>query len=515
VSSVQSSARIRNTALAATALATLGAVTLSGIAAAASFPTLPGDPPRPPGPDPRSPAPDIVTIVLDDIPPLDGRLWKKLPNIRRNFVQEGLQFTDAHVETPTCTPGRAGLLTGQHTHHHGAYATNGVLFDPRETVATELQAEGYHTVLVGKYLNLFDGFADKWPPGWDEFHGFGGGYYDYTMYSNGIPQWHGRRPSDYSTDVIAGLTRLALARAPRDEPLFAWIAPYAMHKPWSVAPRYRESGRCNGIAKWHPNGFMEVNVGDKPDYVGARRIVSPDGYDLKRICRGMLSVDAMIGDIVKQLRKRGRLDNTMLILTSDNGMAYGSQRFLHDKKAPYGTQVPLMVRWPRVLGTVPKQVTERVQNIDLAPTLCDIAGCAMGPYPNGATRSDGASLLKLITADRKKLRRASVITSYQDEARVPRYWSITSTGSSPLAGKLCAKRKQDGCRWMYTEYETGETELYDLSNGPCHDWKRSYKGDPCMLKNKSGQPRFAAIERELREELRRRTPLPHRTGAPR
>lgn len=496
----------RSQALGAVALATLGAMTFGSITAAASFPTLPGDPPRPPGPDPRSPVPNIVTFVLDDIPPLDGRLWKKLPHIQRNFVRQGLSFSDAHVETPTCTPGRAGLLTGQHTHHHGAFATNGLRFDPRETVATELQGIGYHTVLVGKYLNLFDSFGDKTPPGWDDFHGYGGGYYDYTIYSNGIGQRYGRAPSDYSTDVIARLTRAALARAPQDEPLFAWIAPYAMHKPWTVAPRHRASAKCNGIARWRPQGYMEVNVGDKPAYVGARRIVSPKGYDLKRICRGLLSVDQLIGDVVRQLRRQGRLDNTMLILTSDNGMAYGSQRFLHDKKAPYGTQVPLMVRWPRVLGTVARQVGERVQNIDLAPTLCDIAGCRLGPYPNGSMRADGVSLLSLLTGERQRLRRGTVVSSYQDQARVPRYWSITTTGSSPLAGTLCASRKRDGCRWMYTEYETGETELYDLSNGPCHEWKRSRKGDPCMLKNKSGQRRFAPVESALREELRRRTP---------
>jgi arylsulfatase A-like enzyme len=494
--------------LRATALATLGAVTVGSLAATASFPTLPGDPPKPPGADPHSPQPDIVAIVLDDIPPLDGRLWRRLPNIQRAFLRQGTQFTDAHVETPTCTPGRVGLLTGRHTHEHGAFATDGSGWDPSTTVATELQAEGYHTIMVGKYLNVFDRFADKWPDGWDEFHGFRGAYYDYNMYSNGLARWHGHRPSDYSTDVIARLTTSALDRAPRDQPLFAWIAPYSMHKPWTVAPRHNRARACNGLKPWKPRGYMERDVSDKPAYVGERRIVQPGGYDLKRSCRGLLSVDEMLGDIIRRLDRQGRLDNTMLILTSDNGMAFGSQRFLHDKKAPYGTQVPLMVRWPRVLGTIPKQVSERVQNIDLAPTLCDIAGCEMGPFPDGAARADGVSWLPLVTGERRRLDRRSVVTSYLDDARVPRYWSITTTGSSPLAHKGCADRRAGGCRWMYTEYETGETELYDVSNGPCHAWRRRDAGDPCLLKNESGTPEFAAVERALRRELRRRTPLP-------
>jgi arylsulfatase A-like enzyme len=444
-----------------------------------------------------------VAIVLDDIPPLDGRLWNSLPNIQRTFVQEGLEFTNAHVETPTCTPGRAGLLTGQHTHRHGAYKTDGTLFDPRETIATELQAEGYHTIQVGKYVNVFDRVWDKTPPGWDDFHGYGGGYYDYTMYSNGVPRYHGVRAKDYSTDVIARLAVDALGRAPKHKPFFAWITPYAMHKPWTVAPRYRGAGKCD-VKPWRPPGYMERNVGDKPWYVQRLRIKSRDGYQLARICRGLRAVDDLVGDVVTRLRKRGRLDNTMLILTSDNGMSFGSQRVLHNKKAPYGTQIPLFVRWPRVLGTVPKQVGARVQNIDLAPTLCDVAGCRLGPYPNGQLKPDGVSMLKLLTGERKRLGRAAVLSSYLEDGHdVPTYWSVTTTGSSGLSKKGCAKAKRAGCRWQYTEYATGEVELYDLSNGPCHEWRRKKKGDPCMLDNKAGKPRYARVQRTLSQALDR------------
>jgi len=493
--------------LKATALAALGAVTLSGIAAAATaFPGLPGDPPAPPGEDPRSPQPDIVAIILDDIPPLDGRLWRRLPNIRRTFVKQGTEFTDTHVETPTCTPGRVGFLTGQHSHRHGAFRTNGAYFNPSETIATELQAEGYHTIQVGKYVNLFDGVADKFPPGWNEFHGYGGGYYDYNLYSNGIRRHYGSSPRDYSTDVIARIAKGALERAPRNKPIFAWITPYSMHKPWDIAPRHKQSRKCR-LRNWKPLGYMEKNVRDKPAYVGARRIVSPNGYNINGICRGLLSVDEMVGGIVKKLDKLGRLDNTMLILSSDNGMAYGSQRFLTDKKAPYGTEVPMFVHWKRVLGTVPRKINERVQNIDLAPTLCDIAGCRMGPYPNGQLRQDGVSLLKLLTRDRDQLNRRVVLTSYQDTGhRVPTYWSVTTTASSPLASRGCARARKGQCRWMYTEYQTGEVELYDLSNGPCYKWKRSKKGDPCMLWNKAGKKKYIGIERELRRQLDRLKP---------
>ncbi|MEA2025810.1 MAG: hypothetical protein U9O18_03885, partial [Chloroflexota bacterium] len=77
------------------------------------------------------------------------------------------------------------------------------------------------------------------------------------------------------------------------------------------------------------------------------------------------------------------------------------------------------------------------------------------------------------------------------------------TGSSALADKVCAHAKKGQCRWMYTEYETGEVELYDLSNGPCHEWKRSMRGDPCMLRNKAGKKKFEGVERALQSQLDR------------
>ena len=109
-----------------------------------------------------------------------------------------------------------------------------------------------------------------------------------------------------------------------------------------------------------------------------------------------------------------------------------------------------------------------------------------------------------MTGERERLRRSAVLTSYQETGhRVPTYWSITSTGQSQLARQGCARRRKGGCRWVYTEYETGERELYDISNGPCWSWKRGQRGDPCMLKNGAGKKRYAAIESQLKRQLNR------------
>ena len=487
----------------AVALLTLLLLTTS-VVNAQDFPTVPADPPAPPGEDPGSPRPDIVVFVLDDIPPLDGRLWEKLPNIRRLFVEQGVEFTDAHGETPTCCPGRAGFLTGLHTHHHGAFRTDGSLFQPDMTIATQLQDSGYRTIQVGKYLNLFERVFPKLPPGWSDFHGFGGAYYDYRLWSNGRPREFGRRRKDYSTDVIRRTALAAIDKVSRDKRIFAWLTPYSMHKPWTVAPRHKRSRKCRGIETWKPPGYMEQNVRDKPAYIRRRPRIRKKGLELKNICRGLLSVDEMVGKVANRLRKAGRLDNTLLILAGDNGMSFGSQRILHDKKVPYATQIPLFMRWPRVLGTTPRRIDERVMNIDLAPTLCDIVGCRLGPYPTGQRRPDGVSLLRLMTGERERLGRTTTLASYQDDGhRVPTYWSARSTSSSPLARQVCKLRDSGGCRWLYTVYETGEKELYDISNGPCHSWKRKESGDPCMLENRAGKKKYAGVQRAMARQLNR------------
>jgi arylsulfatase A-like enzyme len=105
----------------------------------------------------------------------------------------------------------------------------------------------------------------------------------------------------------------------------------------------------------------------------------------------------------------------ILILTSDNGMPYGAQRLLHDKKVPYGTQIPFYIHWPRVLGTRAQSVGD-IQNIDLAPTLCDIAGCRLGP-----THRPGHGLTDARSSDcsRASATRSCVrgLTSYQEPGK--------------------------------------------------------------------------------------------------
>jgi N-acetylglucosamine-6-sulfatase len=447
--------------------------------------------------------PNIVILMLDDVSPHDGRLWEHLPTIRRTFVRQGVEFTDFHGETPTCCPGRVAFLTGLHTDHHGVRWNNGRLFRPGMTIATQLRRVGYHTIFSGKYLNVFDLVTPKHPPGWHEFHANGGDWYDYALWSNGRREWHGRRPGDYSTDVFTRKALASLRRAPRRRPVLLWLAPYAAHMPNPPAPRHRDDPRCASIPRWAPPNYMERDVSDKPAYIRRRPLRAPRGYDLRPACRSLLSVDDMLRRVVRELRRQGRLNDTLLVLTADNGMNYGAHRYLHDKKTPYATRIPFFASWPRALGATRRTIDERIQNIDLAPTLCELAGCRMGPYPTGQRRADGVSFARLLLGRGQGPRRAAVIASFRTRgAAVPRWYGVETTRHSPLARIGCAAADQGGCRWSYVVYETGERELYDVSNGPCWTWVRGQPGDPCRLDNRAGDPGFRSIERQLRTLLR-------------
>ena len=224
------------------------------------------------------------------------------------------------------------------------------------------------------------------------------------------------------------------------------------------------------------------------------------------------SVDDLVKSVRDALAARGRLDNTLFIYTSDNGMNEGEHR-LGGKGAPYQTQIPFLISWPARLGTSPRTISERLENIDLAPTLCELAGCTMGPYPNGQVRPDGVSFAALLFNSSASIARPFVLEDMPaGGSGAPPWFAVVSTRFSPLASTGCDAASSRGCRWHYVEYpKTGERELYDVSHGPCWGWSVGRPGDPCELQNLAGNPAYAGLISRLHDELAR---LKKEKGAP-
>ncbi|HEY8135846.1 MAG TPA: sulfatase-like hydrolase/transferase [Candidatus Limnocylindrales bacterium] len=473
-----------------------------------------GAPQPPPPPDVR---PNIVLMLIDDFPAMDERVFERLPNIKALFLDKGVNFTNYWANFSLCCPGRAAILTGQTAAHNGVILNDARLLDATETIATELQGVGYHTIIAGKYLNKTGKLSVKLPPGWDQAAiKDSPPYYSYPLWVNGVRETRGRSPSDYSTRVMAGYARQFLENAPVYKPLFAYFAPNATHggpdedsfkdyKLPVVDPAHVDDPRCSGIPNWNPASYNEPDVADKPAYIrNLGPVPYPTGWPLRKACESLLSVDDWLGAIVDELRNEGRYNNTLFVLTSDNGMGWGAHR-LPGKVAPYTAQMPLYVSWPAKSGPTQRIDETLLSNIDLAPTFCELARCEMGPYANGYA-VDGQSFLGLIDASSSESRpeRDSILIE-GGGGGVPPFRAIMTTADHPLG------------QWFLIAYVGVRTkELYDVSGGQCVEWQAGDPGDPCMLVNVASSRKSirAALMSELNDEWSGPLPGSRRAEAP-
>jgi arylsulfatase A-like enzyme len=450
----------------------------------------------------NSEQPNIVVLMLDDNAFLDHRIWERLPNIKALFLDQGVEALNFWGNDPLCCPGRANFLTAQVAHVSGVIKNDGRPLNPNTTIATELDALGYYTNICGKYLNGTDRIADKSPPGWDNVAIMVGSYYRYTAWVNDVVEQHGSNPADYSTDVFADHCQAFLDAAPADQPLFAFMTPFSPHKgadragvihAWEpvAADRHFEDERCAGIAPWKPVNYNSASLNGKPAYVRSRPLLGGtfvDGYPMVNRCRALLSVDDWLGRVVDTLKGQGRFENTIFVFTVDNGMGYGAFRWPR-KGAPHTAQLPLFISWPGVIGG-PAQISDLLSNVDLAPTLCEFAGCEMGPYPNGKP-ANGQSFAGLIAPalSASVPQRSAIVLENAGAGEGPPWRGIMTNPAQHRTGQ----------QWYFIKYSTGERELYDLSGGVCYAWQAGMPGDPCMLTNLS--PSRPGVRRALNAEL--------------
>ena len=416
--------------------------------------------------------PNIVVILTDD--QRWDTLWA-MPNVQSLLQAQGMTFANAFVSNSDCCPSRASILTGNYSHTTGVYTDEpgpygGVTaFDPTSTVATWLHDAGYRTALIGKYLNGYQ-VTDPVPPGWDEWFandggGNRGGYYDYTVSDNGTPSSYGSADTDYSTDVFANQADAFIRGTDPAQPLFLELAPHAPHRPWTPAPRHAVA--FMDLAPWRPPNWNERNVSDKPAWVQAlpklNRVTVHDHNRVNQY-RTLLAVDDAVAEIVQALTDTGRLADTMIVFTSDNGFTWGEHRLFDTKFSAYeeSIRVPLVIRFDGVVapGTTADQI---VANIDFAPTFAEVAGVTP------ATTPEGLSLMPLLT---------STSTTWRD--------ALLLEHLSPQGPPFCGLRTP---HVAYVAYSTGEEELYKLMS------------DPYELANVASDPDNAKLLANLRSEL--------------
>jgi N-acetylglucosamine-6-sulfatase len=447
----------------------------------------------PAAPAPAAPGkPNVVMVVTDDqrIDEFDRRT---MPATKKLVAGKGTVFTDAVVTTPTCCPSRASMLTGQYGHNNGVLANAPgyrALVDPGSTLPVWLQEAGYVTAHLGKYLNGYGAVADpdtEVAPGWDEWHTLmpPRQYFGYNLAVNGGKRRFRNRDADYLTRVLnRRAARLIRRFADEPEPFYLQLDQFAPHTESGTSsgkvrcqggvvpdPRDRKLFRKQDLKLPDTPSFNEQDVNDKPTFIRARDRL--DAAAKRRVikrtaCRraALRAVDRGVTKIVSTLKREGELDDTVILFVSDNGYFLGEHRISANKTFPYeeAVRVPLAMRVPDgvVGGTRPAKVKKLVANIDLAPTILDLAGAK--PCVGGECRvMDGRSLVSLLQG------RANGVPN--DRSLVLEY-----ARNRDKDGLLCRYAGIRGPAHTYLEYtglaaaggctEIDEGELYDLRLDP-------------------------------------------------
>jgi N-acetylglucosamine-6-sulfatase len=416
--------------------------------------------------------PSIVMILTDDEDLASHRVMAKTKAL---LEDQGAVFDNYFVSYSFCCPSRSTILRGQYPHNHriegnewpaGGYEKFAALGHPSSTIATWLSAAGYHTAFFGKLMNGYEPEKHKPLPGWDEWHGVGGTFanFNYTLNENGKVVHYGSAPQDHLTDVLARKAAETIRHADPSRPLFVYIAPYDPHSPATPTPRH--AGLYVDEPLPQPPSFDEADVSDKASYVRnqpplqAWQKEALTRHNRERL-RALRAVDDMVETVVDALQATGRLANTYVVYSSDNGFHMGQHRLFVGKTTAYeeDIHVPLIVRGPGVPAG--QRIEQMVLNNDLAPTFAAIAGAATPSFV------DGRSFLPLFAKPKLPWRKSFALERRQMETH-----------------ELTGVAVFDAIRTMrhtYIEYGTGERELYDLARDPFQLTNVAKTADPDLV----------------------------------
>ena len=391
---------------------------------------------------------------------------RAMPNTIDLIAKRGMTFNRYYVSYPLCCPSRVSLLTGRYAHNHnvrGNVPPNGGYpgFASRaaftHNLPVWLQQAGYKTIHIGKFLNAYgdppydDGRTI--PPGWSSWHTVLSSdtthyYYGYTLNNNGSidgpygdpGSWETREygvrddpgcpfaplnglPCYYETDTLTNFATEELAQTPAEQPFYLQLDYTAPHgdyrRPAGPEPAPREYDWFKGARLPHnrSEGFDEGNVADKPRFIREAPHLTLDDKHTYRVywqkqLEALRGVDDGVKQIVDTLGLEGRLRNTYIIFTSDNGFFFGEHRLIGGKFLAYepSTHLPFLIRGPGIKPNT--QTGELSGNIDIAPTILELAGAE-------ADKSiDGRSMVPYLHDPSLRSRRPLLFESFVETSDV-------------------------------------------------------------------------------------------------
>ncbi|MFB3825986.1 MAG: sulfatase [Bryobacteraceae bacterium] len=412
--------------------------------------------------------PNIIFILGDDVRWDDlgctGHPFVRTPNIDR-IAAEGATFRNAFITTPICSPSRASFLTGQYATVHGIVdntdrspASHKLITFPRL-----LREAGYESAYVGKWHM---GLDDSPRPGFDHWVSVRGQgeYFDPQINENG----KARRVRGYVTDIFNDYAVKFIER-PRQKPFVLYVAHKALHPNvkqnadgsmvpingggFTPAPRHARLYEGASLPRRRNYGVAPT---DKPALmrkIGGLPPLGPKTGTGDEIVRNRLrllaAVDEGVGQIFDALRRKGELDNTIMVFAGDNGYFYGEHGLSEERRLAYeeSIRIPLLLRYP---GEVkPRTAVDGFAlNVDVAPTFLDYASA---PPMRGI---NGRSLRPLLEGRAAGWRESFLVEYFSDTVMA----RVRNMGYNAVRTR----------RWKYIRYTElkGMDELYDLERDP-------------------------------------------------
>jgi choline-sulfatase len=463
--------------------------------------------------------PNILFLMTDqhrgDCIGADGHRAIRTPHLDR-VAEEGALFSRAYSAVPSCTPARAGLLTGLSPWHHGMLGYGRVARRYRNELPRMVREQGYQTLGIGKMhwfpQRALHGFhrtiVDE--SGRVETEGFVSDYRQWfkEVAPNRDPDatgigWNDHRAKPYALPEELHPTRWTgdqavgfLRTYDRDEPWMLKVSFARPHSPYDPPERlwqmYADADLPERVVgdwaerhvqrgKKHPNHLWRGDLG--PEAVRRAR----QGY-----YGNITFIDEQIGRILEVVEKRGELENALILFTADHGDMTGDHH-LWRKTYAYeaSARIPMLVRWGgEFLEARRGQVCDRpVELRDVLPTFLDAAGAAVDP-----SRFDGASLLDLVRGKADGWR--EFIDFEHDVCYHPsNHWNALTDGHAKYIFHA-----QDGEEQLF-DLDQDPGELYDLAKAPEHaDTLRLWRGRMVEHLAERGEPFVKNGELALRPD---------------
>ena len=404
-------------------------------------------------------------------------------------AREGLCFVNSFCDAPTCGPSRSALLTGQSIWRlEEAGNIHSTLPAKFATYTGELQKVGYQTGYTGKGWS-----PGKLAPGGRKENPAGTLYAKRTLQ----PPFQAIRNTDYAGNFEDFLDTMG-----EDQPFCFWLGTSEPHRAF-------EKGAGKRTGK-DPEKVIVPSIFPDNDIVRS---------DLLDYYVEIEHFDSMVQRAIISLERRGLLDNTIVVVTSDHGMPFPrAKASLYD----WGTRVPLAIRWPKGIRNPGRNVTAFVNLSDLAPTFIEAAGATI---PGMMTSS---SLMKVFNDQELNDRDAAYIAMERHDGcreggkgypcravRTRDYLYIYNFEPSRWPSgspdpRVCARSLPFGeidtsptkSFMMLHRQEHGVAKLAELSFGmrPVEELY-DVKNDPDQMANLAGLINYAAIQNTMRSQL--------------